>query len=243
MGFSFRQLPPGHEALHLSRFLDAFCKTIDFAEERGGIGLTKTNAFNRKFCHWAATHYDWPEYSAGELYRWNKVLNEDDVQPVAMIHQAAVFMKLGRHVKGQWKFNKLAKELRADLGKFLRELFRIWVLQFPHHLMTRSAEACPGNWDIFINIIDEEADAGLTDTELLRILYGFEIEGGGSSEYWKHSSFVHNCILKPLNWIGLLERSDGPRPYVDMYHKTDLWHAALITDRDLMAMPVAANDQ
>lgn len=243
MGFSFRHLPADHPALGQSKLLDAFCKSIDYASENGGITLTKTNAFNRKFCHWAATNFNWPEYSAAELYRLNKVLNEEDVPPVDALHEAAVFMKLGRHFKGKWQFNKTAQQLRADPGKFLRELFRIWVLQFHHYAMTRMAEPCPGNWDVFINIIDVEADDGLVDDDLLEILYGLRIEGASSSEYWKHSSFVSNCILKPLSWLGLLEKSDGPGRFQATYHKTDLWRAALTTDRDLMAMPVAANDQ
>ena len=243
MGFSFRHLPAEHPALDESKLLDAFCKTIDYAGDNCGIGLTKTNAFNRKFCHWAASNFNWPEYSADELYRLNKVLNEEDVPPVDAIHEAAVFMKLGRHIRGQWQFNKTAKLLRTDRGKFLRELFRIWVLQFPHYAMTRMAEPCPGNWDIFINIIDVEADRGLVDDDLLRILYGYEIEGAGSNEYWKHSSFVSNCILKPFAWLGLLEKSNGPERFQATYRKTSLWAAALTTDRDLMAMPVAANDQ
>jgi len=243
MGFSFRQLSADHPALDHSKMLNAFCKTIDHAAEHGGIGLTKSNAFNRKFCHWAATNFDWPEYSAYELYRLNKVLNEEDVQPVEAIHEAAIFMKLGRYTKGTWRFNKAAAELRDDGGKFLRELFRIWVLQFPHYMMTRMAQPCPANWGVFINVIDIETDKGLIDKHLLKILYGYELKGAGSLEYWQHSSSVTNCILKPLTWLGLLDKSDGPERFQHTYHKTDLWRAALMTDRDLMAMPVAANDQ
>mgnify|MGYP006923016475 CR=1 FL=1 len=72
--------------LNKSRLLNALEQTIRYAEEHGGIGLTQTKAFNRKFAHWAAENFDWPEYSADELLKIQKVLNEEDVPPVMIIH-------------------------------------------------------------------------------------------------------------------------------------------------------------
>ena len=56
--------------------------TLRFADENGGIGLTQSGAMNRKFVHWAADQFDWPGYTAAELFEINKVLNEHDMQPL-----------------------------------------------------------------------------------------------------------------------------------------------------------------
>jgi hypothetical protein len=66
-------------ALDQSRLLYALRQTIRYTEERGGIGLNKSKAFNRKFAHWAADNFDWPEYSTDRLLSIQKVLNEWDV--------------------------------------------------------------------------------------------------------------------------------------------------------------------
>jgi hypothetical protein len=47
--------------LDQSRLLHALRKTIGYADEHGGNGLTQTKAFNRKFSHWAADNFDWPD--------------------------------------------------------------------------------------------------------------------------------------------------------------------------------------
>ena len=92
--------------LENSRLLDAVYKTMHFASANGGIGLTQSKAFNRKFCHWAAENFNWKEHSAEELLSIQKVLNEQDVIPVMVLHELFVDMKLGRHIKGKFQFSK-----------------------------------------------------------------------------------------------------------------------------------------
>jgi hypothetical protein len=55
---------------------------LHYADENGGIGLTKSDAMNRKFVHWAAEHFEWPSYTAAELFEMSKVLNEDNMRPL-----------------------------------------------------------------------------------------------------------------------------------------------------------------
>lgn len=68
----------GDPALDQSRLLHALRQTIRYADEHGGIGLTQTKAFNRKFAHWAAENFDWPDYCTDKLLSIQKVLNEWD---------------------------------------------------------------------------------------------------------------------------------------------------------------------
>ncbi|MEO0752255.1 MAG: hypothetical protein AAFY25_10655, partial [Pseudomonadota bacterium] len=96
-----RTLDNSDPLLGSSKLLDAVLKTVGFAQENDGIGLTKGKAFNRKFATWAAENFNWPEYSAESLLRIQKVLNEEDVIPVFVLHELMISMKLGRHVKGK----------------------------------------------------------------------------------------------------------------------------------------------
>ena len=48
------QLNDDDPLLDQSKLFYALEQTIQYAEENGGIGLTQTKLFNRKFAHWVA---------------------------------------------------------------------------------------------------------------------------------------------------------------------------------------------
>ncbi len=58
-----------------SRLCVAAMKTLAYIRDKGGIGLTKNGAFNRKFVTWAVDEFQWPHYTTEDLYAINKVLN------------------------------------------------------------------------------------------------------------------------------------------------------------------------
>ena len=76
--------------LEHSRLLQAMELAFGYARAHGGIGLTQTRAFNRKFAHWLAERSPWPQYRADALLRVNKVLNEWDVAPAMVVHDLMV---------------------------------------------------------------------------------------------------------------------------------------------------------
>jgi hypothetical protein len=53
----FRTLPDDHLDLAASPLLRAGLLTLQYAQEQGAIGLTKTMAFKRVFVHWAVEHF------------------------------------------------------------------------------------------------------------------------------------------------------------------------------------------
>jgi hypothetical protein len=53
--------------------LRAALLTLQYAQEHGSIGLTKTKAFKRVFVRWVVEQLDWPGKSAEETFRYNKV--------------------------------------------------------------------------------------------------------------------------------------------------------------------------
>ncbi|HRW61362.1 MAG TPA: hypothetical protein P5340_12005 [Defluviicoccus sp.] len=100
-----------------SRLCFAAMITLRHMGEQGGIGLTKSGAFNRKFVTWAVDQFNWPVYTAEDLYTTNKVLNEDDVPPLCYLHELLRCAKLIRHVKGTARLTRAGKAFLDDQGR------------------------------------------------------------------------------------------------------------------------------
>ena len=86
--------------------LRAALLTLQYAQEHGSIGLTKTKAFKRVFVHWAVEHFGWPGKSAEEMFRYNKVINEYEFPPLEVLHYLLISLRLGRHFKGEFRLTK-----------------------------------------------------------------------------------------------------------------------------------------
>ncbi len=76
-------------------------KVLQYLANNGGVQLTKSGNFYRKFVEWAAEDFQWPGYEPEELYRLNKVLNEPDFLPLFMMHGVLMNARLIRHYKGR----------------------------------------------------------------------------------------------------------------------------------------------
>lgn len=227
--------------LATSKLLDAVYKALNFATENGGIGLTQSNAFNRKFCHWAAENFAWEEYSTDHLLRIQKVLNETDVPPVMVLHELFVDMKLGRHLKGKFQFSKKALALFEDRGSFFNTLAYFYLFEFDHSHLQRRPFIAPGNWDVFLNVINVEANAGVREDHLLEVFYGFSPKDAGAEDYWNYRSFLKWNVLTPLHWIGFLDRikvGDDFLARENFYIKTPLWRKCLRLDTDAGLKPI-----
>lgn len=244
MAVDFRTLDNSDPILGGSKLLDAVLKTIGFARENDGIGLTKSKAFNRKFATWAAENFNWPEYSADQLLRIQKVLNEEDVIPVLVLHELMISMKLGRHAKGKWRFSKKAEALAQTPGTLQAALTQGFLFEFDHSRLQRFPFVAPGNWDIWLNVINVEAHSGVSEASLLKTFYGVEYSGAGDRAFWDHASFLMWHVLKPLSWLGYLESTelDGRHSPSDrtIYTKTPLWQRTfrLHTDDELRPVVV-----
>lgn len=231
-----RDIADDNPVLDHSRLLKAMEHAFDYAADHGGIGLTQTKAFNRKFAHWMADHSPWPRYHTGELMRLNKVLNEWDVPHAMVVHDLMVVAKFGRHTKGKFQVSKTAKDLSSRRGKFFAKIAETYLFEYNHARNARSEFTAPGNWDIFLNIINVEAEQGLTEAHLVKTLYGLENRGHViDREYYDHAGFLFTHVLQPLSWIGFLEETtDGNRVSDRTYWKTPLWRASLQLETDNM---------
>lgn len=151
-------------------------------------------------------------------------------------------MKLGRHVKGKWRFNKKAEDLVQTPGVLQAALTKGFLFDFDHSRLQRFPFVAPGNWDIWLNVINVEAHDGVSEAELLKTFYGVEYSGAGDRGYWDHVSFLMWHVLKPLSWLGYLEACEfdgGHSPSKrTIYTKIALWQRTFRLDTDVELRPV-----
>lgn len=229
------QLSDDDLLLDQSKLFYALEQTIQYAVENNGIGLTQTKLFNRKFAHWGAQNFNWPDYSEEKLLRVQKVLNEEDVPPVMVIHDVMSIAKWGRHVKGRFQLSKSVKALSAQRSQLFEALVQQYLFAYNHGRLSRIDFTAPGNWDIFLNIINVEAQQGLTEGHLVKTLYGIEQPTDPfEREYRNHQWFLASEVLRPLVWMGFLAetRATEDRLSNRIYWKTPLWSKCFKLDTD-----------
>ena len=81
----FRTLPDSHPDLAHSPLLRAALLTLQYAQEHGAVGLTKTKEFKRVFVHWAVEDFNWPGSSPEDMFRYNKAINEYEFPPLELL--------------------------------------------------------------------------------------------------------------------------------------------------------------
>ena len=232
----FRDLSDDNPVLAHSPILRAAQLTLQYAQEHGSIGLTPNKAFKRVFVHWAAEHFEWPDMGYEELFRVNKVLNEYDFPPLELLHFLLLELKLGRHYKGQFKITKRGAELLTHPAQLLNALVPFYVMNMDHSSYSRSGDQAVGNWDVWFNVLNVEAEDGGTEVELYEVFYG---KLSDDPMAWRATSSFYCCVLRPLCWAGLLSshKSQDERRAEAAYFKTPLWRAWLKLDTDDMVEP------
>ena len=224
------------DVMALSPMLRGMVLTLRYADEHDGIGLTKSDAMNRKFVHWAAAAFDWPGHTPEELFIVNKVLNEDDLFPLWPVRNLLHHLKLIRRYKGTLRVTALGRSLAAEPERFFDLVAPIYLYRFVHDEYMRDDEdhGVLGNWHIFLNLINIEARRGCKSARLIEVLYGMTDNENYDPHYSSVSSTLRINVLRPLCWLGLLsEETDGKRMFKDStYHKTALWMASLKLESD-----------
>lgn len=209
---------------------------MDYIDEFGSIDLTPSKAFKRSFVHWAAAEFDWPGYTEADLFALNKVLNEIDFPPLMVLHELLIALKIGRHYKGKFKLTHEAAALVGHPGRIFKAIVPDFLLRVGHTQMSRfQDEPILGNWDIFFNVLNVEAENGATGAELRSVLYG-EPE----TRFDRMLSSLYVQVLRPLCWAGLLQELPGENRHSisqSMFIKTPLWQSALKLDTDDAVAP------
>lgn len=234
----FRTLSDDHPDLARSPLLRAALLTLQYGQEHGSIGLTKNMAFKRAFVHWAIYHFEWPGKSAEEMFRYSKVINEYEFPPLEVLHKLLITLRLGRHFKGEFRLTKRGAELADAPARLSAELIPFFVLKIDHSSYARFEDRPFGKWDVWMNVINVEADHGTTERSLFTAFYGEEHDWDNAG--WREMAAFSSCVLRPLEWAGLLEERREERAGKHVHHvfKTPLWRSALKLDTDGLLQPV-----
>lgn len=236
---TFRPLSVDGPAVAYSPLLRAALLTLQYAQDNGAIGLTQTKAFKRVFVHWAVEHFEWPGSSAVEMFRYNKVINEFEFPPLEVLHYLLITLRLGRHFKGEFRLTKRGADLAKAPAQLFAELIPFYVLQIDHASYARFEERPFGKWDVWMNVINVEVDHGTTEQALFAAFYGEEHDWDNAG--WREMAAFSSCVLRPLEWAGLLVQTREEREGRHVHHvfKTPLWRCALKLDTDDMLRPVS----
>jgi hypothetical protein len=212
--------------------------TLAYIAGNGPIALTPSGAFKRVFVEWAAETFDWPGHRPADLYAVNKLLNEWDFFPLAAIHDIMLALKLGRHFKGEFRLTPLGKTFVGDPGRVFGLVAPFYLFRVDHaHHSRLTEERLFGNWDLFLTVINVEAQGGISAQRLREVLYGLPEPG---PRYDPIAGQLYVEILRPLCWHGLLQVIGEERMASrdNVYAKTPLWHAALRLDTDASLQPI-----
>lgn len=194
-------------------------KVLTRAHEDGGITLTKSGAFYRKFVTWAAEEFCWPGYEADELYRLNKVLNELDFMPLAIMHELLVGSRLLRHYKGKAVPTKAGKAMIGDHGALQAQLFDAYFTGFDF----LGHERFPIDHDDpdfvhFLGVIQNRLVDWVPLTELAGWCLPLDlITNHRFSPVEDASYYLLSRLVRPLAWLGMVERDPDAERYCSVY--------------------------
>lgn len=180
-------------------------KLLRYAEQNGGIQITKLGNFYRKCVEWSAEEFQWPGYEPAELYAVNKVLNEPDFPPLFLTHEILLNTRLIRHYKGQAKLTKAGSAMigrYADLQVTLTE----YMLRSPIG-DNPQANALFWNLEHFMRVIGNRLGDWTTVADFSELIIPMDLfpSRGSISGRFEACLFVANEIVRPLSWLGLVD--------------------------------------
>ena len=138
-----------------------------------------------------------------------------------------------------FRTTKRGAELAKLPGRLFAELIPYYVLRVDHSSYARIDERPFAKWDVWLNVINLEADYGSTERKLFTVFYGEEADWDNAC--WREMAAFSSYVLKPLEWAGLLvqqreETADGK--HVHHVFKTPIWRSALKLDLDDQLRPM-----
>lgn len=223
----FRKLPPDAPHLALARLPACAQLLLAQAEEQGGLALTLGGTLKRVHVNWAAEAFAWPGHTARELYRMNKVLNEEDVLPLWVLHRVLLQTKHARHHAKMFRPTKAGRGLIGAPHLAFNEIVPRFLLEVDHAAMGRGRTAIPGHLADYLDALNLAAGDWMGIDLLTE-----HILGPAPGQVWdRRPSSLYVGVLRPLVWCGLLlEDDDGAHDTRVM--KSPLWHHALALPSD-----------
>lgn len=163
------------------------------------------------------------------------MLNEDDFQPLIVLHDVLLSARLVRHRKGQLHISKVGKELAGQPGRLWVVLAEHLLVAIDHSKYTRFGDRLEGDWHMFLDIANLVTHEGASEDHFCAALLGIEEADLRHDYLLRPMVYIH--VLRPLCWLRLLHETRYGEPYAGqrLFTKTALWFATLklATDKDL----------
>ncbi len=199
----------------------------EFCANDKGIPLTATMALKPNLIARAVTEIGWPDCMEEDVYRRIKVAREEHYDPLWVLHYELINLRFARHYRRHLALTKAGRPIIESRFKSFHFLTKH--LMLGSHRFQFGRDRLRGNWDIWLNVLDVEAEGGVTGKYLTHVLYGPPDHVGPFDE---RTSRLYEGVLKPLIWSGLLTESI---PEVRLlaertYSKTPLWNRYLDLD-------------
>jgi hypothetical protein len=203
-------------------------KLLKYAHDNDGITLTKSGGFFRKFVTWAADEFQWPGQEPEKLYAMNKVLNEQDFFPLAVMHDLMLVTRLLRHVKGKAVPTKAGRAIMGDHGALQAVLFDAYFMALDPSAFDRFViEYKDADLRHFIGVVQNRLGDWVTLVDFASWCLPIEaIQTYRISPQYDACFYLMSKVVRPLLWLGLLERKpeqDTTRIEERLYRKTPLF--------------------
>lgn len=213
-------------ALQHSPLLRAALHTLRYIEANGPIALTASKALKRYYVEWAAEAFEWPYFTANDLYAANKVLNEQDFPPLVMLHDLLIATRLARHHKGHLALTNQGRTFAKDPVWLWHLLTRQILWRTDHRRYMRRPDRFDGDWRVILGVINLEAHEGASDEQIYAAILGVSEEQ--AKRDYVLTAILYGYVLRPLAWAGLLAevRTGTGFAIQHIYFKTPLWHDA-----------------
>jgi len=223
----FKELTSRSEHLALARLSSSARRLLAYADEQGGLGLTPGGALKRVHVNHAAEVFDWPGHTPEELYRLNKVLNEEDVFPLWVLHHLLLHTRHARHSKKMFHPTKAGRALIDAPSRAFNEIVPRFLLEVDHAGMGRVWTAIPGRLAEYLDALNLAAG----DWICVKVL-AERLLGPARDQAWDPRPLsLYVAVIRPLVWCGLLLEEDGGRSNSRVM-KSPLWHEALALPSD-----------
>lgn len=187
-------------------------RLLQFAAENAGIELTKSGFFNRKCVVWAAEEFQWPDYKPSELYRMNKVLNEQDFPPLSAMHDLMLLARLMRHVKGRAVLTTAGRNMLGKHGSLQALLFETYFTKydfgaderFPNYIKHQDYRHILG---VIANRVGEWTTLGEFAQWCFPIPF---ISKRTERPEFDACLLLKYSLVRPLRWLGVMEEAEAP---------------------------------
>lgn len=220
------------ELLKYSPITRAAHAMLNYIEENGPIGLTKSGFLKRNFVHWAVDAFDWPGWGRDEVFCDTKVVDEDHFKPLWMLHGILRAHRLVRTYKGAVTSTKKGKEANEPALLFLN-LAPYFMFEFDDPLL--DPEDMPvGNWPLWLNVLNLKFNeyGSLTTEEIFEIFYGPQ-DWDAPYSWHPRLRFEWHVLDKLVGAGFLLMIAEGHRVIdSNRYSKSPLWRKALKLESD-----------